>query len=193
MIKELRQYLSDPNLTLHIEAIKFYVSRLSENSIFRSAVIVGSFAKGYPDRLSDIDLVLFVEEKDRTNAFNYITKAEPFTVVHSFEGVHDEKNSYKKYIFDNYVSAEIHVMAKSYSFKLRKPYITLLDHDGFLDQITEEGNPPEHNEFSALSLGEDGLCWELHDMVKWWTRGKKELVKNHLKKIARKLEENDEF
>lgn len=140
--------------------------RLMGNPIFRASIIVGSFAKGCPDRLSDIDLITFVEEEDGQKAFNILTKQEPYPVIHAFEGVHESKFWYKKYIFDNFVSAEIHIAAKTTSFKLRKPFISLFDHDNFLKSILEDGEAPHHEDFPALSLGENGLAWELHDIFK---------------------------
>jgi len=66
---EKLEYKNRNDLKLHMELIDFYKDILSNNSIFRAAVIVGSFAKGHPDRISDIDLITFVEDERGKDAF----------------------------------------------------------------------------------------------------------------------------
>lgn len=189
MIEALNEYSSDERLSLQLEAAEFYSNTLNENKIFRAAVILGSFAKGHADRLSDIDLVVFVKDSDVNTAFDIITRNQPFPIIHSFYRENEEsKYSFKKCIFANFVSAEIHVLGKSTDFRLRKPFITLFDHDNFLPTIEEEGAPPEHKDFEPLPMGDDSLAWELFDLIKWWSRGEKDLVKEYIKKMAAKLD-----
>ena len=153
MNEELSKYNSNEDLKLHLELVTFYENILNDNSVFRASVIVGSFAKGHPDRISDIDLITFVDDGNGSKAFDFIKNEEPFKVVNKYQDKHGDNFYYKKTIFENFVSAEIHVSEKSSPFKLKKPYITLFDQDNFLTSITEEGEAPKHEDFPALTSG----------------------------------------
>jgi hypothetical protein len=187
MNNSLLSYSDRDDLKLHLELIEFYQNLLLGNNIFRAAVIVGSFAKGQPDRISDVDLITFVDNSCGKRAFNILSDKEPFNIVNAYSGEHENNFFYKKTVFDNFVSAEVHVAEKSSFFKLKKPYIKLFDHDDFLGSITKEGEAPKHEDFPALSSGGDDMGWALFDLFKWWNRGEKELVKIHLLKIAEEL------
>ncbi len=187
MILDLSEYNHREDLKQHLEFIDFYKKILLENNIFRAAVIVGSFAKGKPDRVSDIDLVVIVDDKNGKKSFDIIDSKKCFQEVYSYKGEDSGKFYFKKMIFENFVSAEIHICEKSSEFRLKRPYITLFDHDNFLNSITENGEAPKHEDFPALSTGGDEMGWALLDLLKWSIRGNKKLTKLHLLKIADEL------
>ncbi len=55
----IEAYQSREDLKFHLEWIKNYQSIIEQSSSIKAAVLVGSFAKGNPDRISDIDLIAF--------------------------------------------------------------------------------------------------------------------------------------
>jgi hypothetical protein len=47
-----------------------------------------------------------------------------------------------------------------------------------------EGEPIRHEDFAAYEYGDEGLIWELVDCIQWLSRGRNELAKQHLAKLA---------
>lgn len=176
-----------PELQHHAEWLRIYTPYLNQNSRVQAAAILGSIAKGTSDRISDLDLVIFVEKNDLGFVADQIFGVHSFEVIHEWKMKYTKDHVFCKRVYDNFLSVEIHIVTTESSLMLRKPYITIFDSNNLIALKTESGTPPTHDTFDALPAGIDGLGWELFDMFKWWTRGNKALVLTHLKKISSRL------
>ena len=182
----ISKYNGRADLRNHLDWLANYEKIISELPICKAAAILGSFAKGHPDRLSDIDILIWCDQSDLKSAADILFSRHPYELIHKWEREFSPDHFFGKYIYGNFFSAEIHVLSMSSEFRLRRPFLVLKD-DGILLSRVEDGEPPNHEAFEALGAGVDGLGWELFDMLKWWQRGQPELVKGHLKKIVAKL------
>lgn len=183
----LKECAKRDDLHHHVAWIRSFNEMIQSEPEIGAAVLLGSFAKGTPDRLSDIDLVVFAERPNLKTVSETLFQHRCFEVLHRWETVFSEDHVFGKYIYGNFVSAEIHVLSHASPFKIRKPYICLKETGDLISSRIEEGIPPRHEDFHALSAGIDGLGWELFDMLKWWQRGDRELVQRHLNKIMKQL------
>ena len=142
----------NPELSLHIDLVKFYLEIFKKEPIYRACAIVGSFAKGSADRISDIDMIVFVTDK-KAKAFEIIRDIEPFSQVEKFVKKHDDTFYFKKTIFENFVRCGSACRGERLFFRLGVPYIALFDHDNFLEGITDKGDPPGRRRFSRPNKG----------------------------------------
>ncbi|MFN8945895.1 MAG: nucleotidyltransferase domain-containing protein, partial [Pseudobdellovibrionaceae bacterium] len=110
-------------LTHHLSLIDSYRHLIVGSDSIKAAVIVGSFARGNPDRFSDIDLVAFAEKDCFELAAQELFEPKFFPTMHTFGKDFTPNVKFKKTIYDNFVSAEIHLFSSTFDFKLRKPYI----------------------------------------------------------------------
>lgn len=186
----LDQYKQRPDLNHHLSFIDSYQKLMLNSNLFEAAVVLGSFAKGNPDRLSDIDLVVFTAETNFEKAGDLLFSHLVFPEIHAFEKRQSNCARLRKVLFENCVSAEVHLFSLNFRFQLRHPFIVLKD-SIFLPSLIIDGEPPAHQSFPALSHGIDGLGWELWSLVKWWQRGQKDYVKNHLRKLIDRLEKDN--
>lgn len=67
------------------------------------------------------------------------------------------------------------------------PYLPIWDPANLLASYVVDGEPIRHEDFAAYEYGDEGLIWELVDCIKWLCRGRNELAKNHIKKLAAKM------
>jgi hypothetical protein len=51
-----------------------------------------------------------------------------------------------------------------------------------------DGPPPPHETFEAYPHGDAGLIWELVDCIKGLKRGRVQLTKDYLRKLADRLD-----
>ena len=63
----------------------------------------------------------------------------------------------------------------------------LFDKTGAVESRLTDAPAPKHEDFPAYKNGDQGLIWELLECIKWLSRGKNELAKSYLKKLADKL------
>lgn len=177
-------YIGRQDLKFHIEWLEVFNKILAASSEVQAAVLLGSFAKGRPDRLSDLDVVVWAKRSDIQRLVIELFAVKIFEVVHSWQKQISEEHVFLKRIYGNFISAEVHIIATESEFRIRNPFITLKGSEKFIDSKREEGPSPEHKDFYPLPAGIDGLGWELFDMLKWWQRGEYDLVKSHLVKVS---------
>jgi len=153
-----------------------------------AAVLLGSLAGGSGDRLSDLDLMVFTcngfhqQSADAHQRFE-----QAFTVLYRLEGDHNERAAFKKYIFDDCTSAEIHCADLSEPFEIARPFQVLFDKADIIDERLTDQPAPAHEDFAVYEKGDAGLIWELLSCIKWLSRGQTALAKDYLKRLAAAL------
>lgn len=158
---------------------------------FRAIFLVGSYAQGRGDRVSDLDLVAIVAEGMAKSALSHVHAAlRSDDVLHQFTGRHASGGIFWKLIYLDFSSVEFHVFEPSTSFRLRHPYLTVWDPENLAPEYSAEGDPIRHEDFAAYEYGDDGLAWELLDCIKWLSRGKAALARHHIAKIAERMRAN---
>ncbi|WP_028023323.1 nucleotidyltransferase domain-containing protein [Enterovibrio calviensis] len=156
-----------------------------------AAVLLGSLASGTGDRVSDADILVFTENNYHKAASPSFSRFESGKdIFYSFADFHDSnKNGYfKKYIFNDMSSAEIHCLDVSEDFGISHPFKILFDKLDIVEGRLTDAPPPRHEDFPAYYRGDDGLIWELFDCIKWLSRNDTELAKNHIKKLSAAME-----
>jgi hypothetical protein len=150
--------------------------------------LVGSYAKGCGDRVSDLDLAAFVLDG---RADEFIEQAHEVLAVDElldqYAGAYGSRGRFRKYVFLDFTSCELHAFSVPTDFRLRRPFIAVWDPSDFLSGLVVEGEPPKHEDFDAYQHGDEGLIWELVDCIKWLKRGRVTLAKDYLRKLAGKL------
>ncbi|MCA3912547.1 nucleotidyltransferase domain-containing protein [Vibrio vulnificus] len=160
---------------------------ISENDVV-AAVLLGSLAAGKGDRVSDADIIVFTKNSfhKSTNKCFSVFECDK-EIFYLLDGFHNDNAYFKKYIFNDLTSAEIHCLDLNESFSISKPFKVLFDKAGIIGQRVTDEPAPKHEDFPAYTSGDEGLTWELFDCIKWMSRGNYELAKNHLKKLVDKL------
>jgi hypothetical protein len=150
--------------------------------------LVGSFAQGCADRISDLDLAAFVAD-DREGEF--MAQAEAILggseVLHVYGQHRPGQVSFRKYVYLDFSSCEFHAFSRRAAFRLRQPYIAVWDPTEFLATLVVDEAPPRHETFEPYPHGDAGLIWELVDCIKWLHRGRTDLAKRYLAKLGRKI------
>ncbi len=155
----------------------------------RAIALVGSYAKGSGDRISDLDLVAFTAAghcQDFSDAAHRFLASPQMLDV--FGGVHKSAGAFRKYVYLDFSSCELHAFDLPATFKLRRPFLPVWDPHGLLAQQVVDGAPVRHEVFVAYEHGDAGLIWELVDCIKWLKRGRAELARHHLRKIVARLD-----
>ncbi|WP_108124047.1 nucleotidyltransferase domain-containing protein [Saccharospirillum mangrovi] len=153
-----------------------------------AAVLLGSLAGGTGDRLSDADLMVFTQNNfHRQSDAAYQRFEQNFEVLYRLEGDHNERARYKKYLFGDGTSAEIHCADLSEPFDIARPFLVLFDKANIVaDRLTDEP-APAHETFPVYEQGDAGLIWELLSCIKWLRRGQTGMAKQYLKRLASAL------
>jgi predicted nucleotidyltransferase len=151
--------------------------------------LVGSYAKGIGDRISDLDLVAIASSGESDcvleAAHEVLSRAE---VLNRFHGTHAAGGAFWKLVYLDFSSVVFHVFEPNTEFKLKRPYLSVWDPTNLLQSYVVDGEPGRHEDFPGYQYGDEGLIWELVDCIKWLSRGRNELAKNHLRKIAAEME-----
>lgn len=150
--------------------------------------LVGSFAQGKGDRVSDLDLAAVVDDDeagllDRADAI--LCRGE---VLHSYRRHRPGDVAFRKVVYLDFGSCEFHVFNRQSPFRLRRPYLALWNPAGLLQAIEVDQEPPRHESFTPYPHGDDGLIWELIDCVKWLRRGRTGLARDYLVKLGTALQ-----
>lgn len=150
--------------------------------------LVGSYARGVGDRVSDLDLVAIVEPNHESEvleaAHSLLSRAN---VLNQFTGTHATGGAFWKFVYLDFSSVEFHVFDTSRSFRLKRPCLSIWDPGNRLQSSLVDGDPIRHEDFAAYEHGDDGLVWELVDCIKWLSRGRTALAKSHLMKLAAQM------
>jgi predicted nucleotidyltransferase len=158
-----------------------------------AAVLVGSFARGSGNRLSDLDLVAFTTRGD---AQTFSDRADRVLatqdLLHGDSSRHVASGCFRKYVYLDFSSCELYAVDVDAPFRLYRPYLSVWDPSGYLAGREVEGLAPKHEDFEPYPHGDDGLIWELVDCIKWIKQGRVELAKNYLRKLGSKLQVDNE-
>jgi len=172
----------------HIGRIKALWDLASSEQQFLALALVGSYAKGTGNRISDLDLVAIVRPENVLAAANSAAHLlEAPEVLNSFRGTHPSGGMFCKLVYLDFSSVEFHVFPQGCPFRLRNPYLVLWDPQNVLPSLIIPGAPVQHGDFTAYQYGDAGLIWELVDCIKWLNRGEHGLAKQHLVKLAEQV------
>jgi hypothetical protein len=153
--------------------------------------LVGSFAKGTGDRISDLDLAAFVMDDREAEFMNQVDELiGRANVLNAYGQVRPGEVAFRKYVYLDFSSCEFHAFNHRLPFRLMHPYMALWDPYDHLQRLVADGKPPRHETFEPYPHGDEGLIWELVDCVKWLSRGKTELAKTYLAKLGSALGAN---
>lgn len=155
--------------------------------------LVGSFAQGKGDRLSDLDLAAFVKEGGESDFLleaREILERDP--VLHQYGVTRTGDVAFRKYVYLDASSCEFHVFNEFASFRLRPPFWAVWDPTGHLETLVVQEPPPRHEDFKPYPHGDEGLIWELHDCIKWLRRGRTTLAKSYLSGLAAAMNRDNE-
>ena len=175
----------------HLQRLADLISLAQRDSTILAMFLVGSYARGTGDRVSDLDLVAIAapghEQSLLRIAHSLLAKGE---VLSQFNGSHSEGGGFWKLVFLDFSTVEFHVFAPPTKFRLKRPYLTVWDPSDLLLSYVADGDPIRHEDFEAYAYGDEGLIWELVDCIKWLSRGRTNLAKHHLKKLVAKMDQN---
>lgn len=171
-------------LVEHANLLQSYWKVIRDLRSVESSVIVGSIAKQKADRLSDIDIIIFASPEHLETVAAEMKAVPRVNIIYSWEKVFSAEHVFGKYIFENFVSIEIHVISNQSSFRLRRPFVALKGTEKDFESKIEPGEAPRHEDFVPLAGGSDGLAWEVFDIFKWCQRGHDDLARNHILKLS---------
>lgn len=176
------------NLPLQQALVDSIVDAFIDDEDVLAAVLLGSLAAETGDRVSDADVVVFT-----TNGFHrrseraYQAFENNKDIFYCLDGFHNDRAFFKKYIFSDMTSAEIHCLNLEEPFMLSKPFKVLFDKSDIVTSRLTDAPAPKHKDFPAYTSGDQGLIWELFDCIKWLSRDDTTLAKDYIKKLANKL------
>jgi hypothetical protein len=154
-----------------------------------AAALVGSFAKGSGNRLSDLDLVAFTTRGEEQS---FVERADrvlaTHDLLHGYSGRHGTSSCFRKYAYLDFSSCELYAVDVDAPFRLFRPYLSLWDPSGYLAGREVDGLAPKHEDFEPYPHGDDGLIWELVDCIKWIKQGRVALAKDYLCRLGAKLQ-----
>jgi hypothetical protein len=173
----------------HLARMTALCALAADDPACRAVALVGSYAKGSGDRISDLDLVAFTTaghcQHFSDAAHRFLASPQLLDVL---EGTHKSAGAFRKYVYLDFSSCELHAFDLPATFKLRRPFLPVWDPHGVLAQQVVDGAPVRHEDFVAYEYGDAGLIWELVDCIKWLKRGRAELARHHLRKIVARLD-----
>lgn len=175
----------------HVRRLSDLVSLAERNPNLLAIALVGSYAKGVGDRVSDLDLVAFAAKgmgpSVLQESHGLLHQSD---VLSQFNGAHQAGGSFWKLVYLDFSSVEFHVFEPDTAFRLKHPYLSVWDPGNLLPSYAVEGAPVRHEDFAAYEYGDAGLIWELVDCIKWLSRGRNDLARSHIKKLAAEIEKN---
>ncbi|MGN6827636.1 hypothetical protein [Paucibacter sp. M5-1] len=172
----------------HIERLNGLTALAEGDSRWLAIVLVGSYAKGCGDRVSDLDLVAIAAPGQGAAvlqaAHQWLGRSE---VLNQFGGRHASGGAFHKLVYLDFSSVECHVFEPGTTFRLKRPYLSVWDPQNLLAAYFADGEPIRPEDFAAYEYGDEGLIWELVDCIKWLSRGRSALAKTHIEKLAAEL------
>lgn len=172
----------------HLLRMQGLLAIARDNPACVGMALVGSYAKGQGDRVSDLDLVAFVQDAD---ARDFLRAADAVldngALLHRYGRDDGSQRAFSKLVYLDFASCELHVFRLPTTFVLRRPFVALWDPQGLLATLVGEGEPIRHEDFEPYPDGDDGLVWELVDCIKWLRRGRTELARDYLRRLGQRL------
>lgn len=151
--------------------------------------LLGSFAKGAADRLSDLDLVAFCAD-GASGAVLDVFRAElaGADVLMRFDGRRGPDSPYEAVIFGDFRSCEFHVIPRAQPLALKHPYVEVFSRDGCVAARASNDAAPGRADTPVYHGGDRWLPWELLECLKWLSRGDADSAKRHLVRLGRAIE-----
>jgi len=157
-----------------------------------AVALVGSFAQGKGDRISDLDLAAIVEDGREVE---FVAQAHEFLGRSELLNVYGQDRpgqvAFRKYVYLDFSSCEFHAFSHLAPFKLRPPFLAVWDPHDYLETLIVDEAPPRHEVFEPYPHGDAGLIWELVDCIKWLNRGREPLAKSYLIRLANAFKAQD--
>ena len=174
----------------HVRRIQALHELAAKETALRAVFLVGSFAKGSGHRISDLDLVALVDSGHEQRVLDLAESCldEGTPPLDRFTGLHREIGAFRKYVYLDFSSVELHAFRQGAGFRLYRPFMAVWDPEGLADTCMAEGEPIRHEDFEPYEYGDTGLIWELVDCIKWLARGRSELAKRYLVRLGKKIE-----
>ncbi|WP_349742264.1 hypothetical protein [Roseateles cavernae] len=176
----------------HIERLDGLIALAGGDSRWLAIILVGSYAKGCGDRVSDLDLVAIAApghgDAVLQAAHQWLARSE---VLDQFGGTHAGGGAFHKLVYLDFSSVEFHVFEPGSPFRLKRPYLPVWDPQELLASYVTDGEPISPEDFAAYEYGDKGLIWELVDCIKWLSRGRNALAKGYIKKLAAEIERRE--
>lgn len=176
----------------HMERLNGLTALAKSDPSWLAIALVGSYAKGYGDRISDLDLVAIAApgrgDAVLRAAHQWLGRSE---VLNHFGGTHAGGGAFHKLVYLDFSSIEIHVFEPGTQFRLRRPYLPVWDPQDRWAAYVVDGEPIRPEDFAAYEYGDDGLIWELVDCIKWLSRGRSALAKDYIKRLAAEIERRE--
>ncbi len=189
----LQRYDLNPETKLQMTLLRRLLPVLKESSVCLGAVLLGSFAKGLADRVSDLDLVLFCREGTGPELLASVAALIPAEEIFStFQGSHEGVGSpFTELILYNFTSIEIHTIAPGTKFTVKKPFVELHNIENCLEARLSQSSAPTRDVLVPYRHGPNWLPWELFNCLKWLSRGDVETAKKYLVRLGKAIEAAD--
>jgi len=176
----------------HLTRLGDLVELAGRESSLLAVALVGSYAKGLGNRVSDLDLVAIAKRGHGETVLQAAHERLAHSdVLNQFSDVHAAGGAFWKYVYLDFSSVEFHVFELGTEFRLKRPYLPVWDPTNLLPSYLVEGEPIRHEDFGAYEYGDEGLIWELVDCIKWLARGRDDLAKSYIQKLAYELAKNE--
>lgn len=189
----INKWRDNPSTTFQIALLMRIAAAVRDSPDCTGAVVVGSFAKGTADRLSDIDLVAFCSGGAGHSLFQTIQEQiAPSSVFIAFDGEHDPDSPFQKLIFEDLTSVEFHVISPNTKLTLEQPFVEIVNRDRCIESRTSSRPAPAEHDLTVFRYGDRFLAWELFSCLKWLWRGDFKKTKHYLIKLGRAIEASEE-
>lgn len=188
----LQRSASLPETILQLALLQRIIVVLHELSACLGAVLLGSFANGRADRVSDLDLVVFCQDGTGVEVLASIQALIPRAeVFNEFHGSHGAGSPFVELILYNFTSIEIHAIAPGTKFMVKRPFVEILNREQCLESRLSERPAPTRDDLVPYRHGPQWLPWELFNCMKWLSRGETETAKQYLVRLGKAIEATD--
>lgn len=176
----------------HINRLSGLLALAESEPRWLAIALVGSYAKGCGDRVSDLDLVAIAAPGQADAVLQTARQLLGHSaVLNQFGGTHAGGGAFCKLVYLDFSTLELHVFEPATRFRLKRPYLPVWDPKDLLKTYVTDGAPIGPEDFAAYEYGDEGLIWELVDCIKWLSRGRSALAKDYIKKLAAEIERRE--
>lgn len=188
----IQQWKDNPTTAIQIALLTRIASALRSSPDCMGAAIVGSFAKGSADRLSDIDLVAFCAQGAGHSLFQTIRQqVASSNALFTFDGARDPDSPYQKLIFNDFTSVEFHIISPGIELTLEQPFVEIVNRNACIEARTSSRLAPTEHDMTVFYDGGRFLAWELFTCLKWLWRGDFKTARRYLIKLGKAIEASE--
>ncbi|MDO8284638.1 MAG: nucleotidyltransferase domain-containing protein [Rhodoferax sp.] len=181
-----------PETKLQLALLQRITVIIQDSPACIGAVLLGSFAKGIADRVSDLDLVIFCNDDTGNDVLASIRAQIPAAeVFNEFNGSHGPGSPFVELILYDFTSIEIHAIAPATKFAVRRPFVEIVNRERCLESRLSEKPAPSRDVLVPYRHGPQWLSLELFNCMKWLSRGQTEEAKQYLVRLGKAIEESD--